>query len=257
MNRDNTLSKTDVKYSSIYLGKELIEKILVQYGENFKIQYSSTPDLFDAHVCNQQLKIDKNKKSFFDYCKLIKGDSITFNFDDKGKLIISSGKDKYGNEDSGVEYIENNKHCKALRIHSDKFGKNEKKEICDKGAGVYILFDSIDNPNKVYVGYSGNPAERLSSHKSKLKWKWKDSLLFIFDNGEIHFDIADCAYLESEVYKRLVKKKNDKRALPPYVKPETKKNLDENIMPIIERIIDENCKEILKKSTKISRRAKV
>lgn len=254
MNRDNTLSKTDVKNRSIYLRKELIEKILVQYGENFKVQYSSTHDLFDAYVCNKQLKI--NKESFFK--KLRKGDSITFNFNDKGKLIISSGKDKYGNEDSGVEYIEieNNQHCKALRIHSDKFGKNEKKEICDKGAGVYILFDSIDNPNKVYVGYSGNPAERLSSHKSKLKW-WKDSLLFIFDNGEIHFDIADCAYLESEIYKRLVKKKNDKRALPPYVKPETKKKLDENIIPIIERIIDENCKEILKKSTKISRRAKV
>lgn len=253
MNRDNTLSKTDVNNSFIYLREELIKKILDQYGENFKIQYSSTPKLFDAHVCNQRLKIDKNKKSFFDYCKLRKGDSITFNFDDKGKLIISSGKDKYGNEDSGVVYIKNKHHCKALLIHSDKF---EKKEICDKGAGVYILFDSIDNPNKVYVGYSGNPAERLSSHKSKLKW-WKDSLLFIFDNGEIHFDIADCAYLESEIYKRLVKKKNDKRALPPYVKPETKKNLDENIMPIIERIIDENCKEILKKSTRISRRAKV
>lgn len=141
--------------------------------------------------------------------------------------------------------------CKALLIHRDAFSKFEKKEITGKGACVYLLVDSIENPKRVYVGYTGNPAERISTHKSEKKGKkfWKEALIFLFDDGENYFDIADCAYLESVIFKGIKNKNNKKKALIPYVKPNAEKLLVDTVIPSIRGVLECKCKNILKRSS--------
>ncbi len=140
--------------------------------------------------------------------------------------------------------------CKALLIHRDSFSKFEKKLITGKGACVYLLVDSIENPKRVYVGYTGNPAERISTHKSKQNGKkfWKEALIFLFDDGENHFDIADCAYLESVIFKGIKNKNNKKKALIPYVKPKAEQFLKEKVIPLIGDVLERKCNNILKRS---------
>lgn len=150
-----------------------------------------------------------------------------------------------------IEYIsDKDDPCKVLLIHRDAFSKFEKKEITGKGACVYLLVDSIINPKKVYVGYTGNPAERISTHKSEKNGKkfWKEALIFLFDDGENHFDIADCAYLESVIFKGTKNKNNKKKALIPYVKPKAEQFLKEKIIPLIGDVLERKCNNILKRS---------
>lgn len=153
-----------------------------------------------------------------------------------------------------IEVLFDNGALKALRIQRENFKKQEKDFLRGKGACAYILLVDMNNPSKwPYVGYTGNPAERITTHRSKKRGKdwWHDALIFVYnsvdeENQELHFDIADCAYLENFLYEVISYKDNDKKALKPYIKPNAQKMLENEIEPLILEILKKRCSKILK-----------
>lgn len=143
---------------------------------------------------------------------------------------IENGKEHYAN-------IRERK-CTLYIIPHDRFNSKIDNDIL-KYPCLYILTNSLDNNAECYIGYSGDPIERTSSHKSTKKFVNGGYALIIgyHDNSTDkktvnHFDICDVAYLEYLAinlafdlgYPTIA---NSKGADEPYIKEHAKEEMDE------------------------------
>ena len=252
------LTKSDVKGKFLRLRDNDAAIISGKYGKTFVMRSFSNPCIYNGNMDDySRLKV----RNLFEENNLSEGDTVSIYYNDDKVLVIHIDSN---NPESQVKlppmsceienYSDKDDPCKALLIHRDFFSKFEKRLITGKGACVYLLVDSIKNPKTVYVGYTGNPAERISTHKSEQNGKkfWKEALIFLFDDGKNHFDIADCAYLESVIFKGIKNKNNKKKALIPYVKPSAEQLLVDTVIPLIEDVLKCKCPNILKRSDDIT-----
>ena len=152
---------------------------------------------------------------------------------------IENGKEHYANirEGKSTLYI----------VPRDRFNSKIDNDIL-KYPCLYILTNSLDNNAECYIGYTGNPIERITTHRSKKKFVNGGYALIIgyHDNSTEnttvnHFDICDVAYLEYLAinlafglgYPTIV---NSKGADEPYIKEQAKKEMD-NAFEDVKRLI--------------------
>lgn len=144
-------------------------------------------------------------------------------------------------------------YCTMVVIPRDEFKRNIDVDIL-KYPCLYILLSEMNIPNPMhYIGYTNNPIERITTHRSKSKGKsfWHYALVFLFHNpkDDTHFDISDVAYLE---YLALNKSHNALRRFnskgadePSYIKPAAKQIAD-NAFKDIQALVASIGIEILK-----------
>ena len=149
----------------------------------------------------------------------------------KGISIDKEGKPHYANIREG--------NCTMYIVPRDKFKRNIDVDLI-KYPALYILIDSFGGETECYIGCTGNPIERITTHKSKSRGIdfWKYALIIEYcDNSEDnnYFDKSDVEYLEHLAIKlakkcQLDKQKkisNAKGADEPYIKEHAKKEMDE------------------------------
>lgn len=130
-------------------------------------------------------------------------------------------------------------NCTMYIVPRDKFKRNIDVDLI-KYPALYILIDSFSDNTECYIGCTGNPIERISTHKSKSRGIdfWKYALIIEYcdyseDNN--YFDKSDVEYLEYLAIKltnecQLGKQKkisNAKGADIPYIKKKAKDEMDE------------------------------
>ena len=147
----------------------------------------------------------------------------------KGISIDKEGKPHYANIREG--------NCTMYIVPRDKFKRNIDVDLI-KYPALYILIDSFGGETECYIGCTGNPIERITTHKSKSRGIdfWKYALIIEYcDNSEDnnYFDKSDVEYLEHLAIKlakkcQLDKQKkisNAKGADEPYIKEQAKKEM--------------------------------
>jgi hypothetical protein len=168
-----------------------------------------------------------NNKNFFEHFFIseIKKQIIS-----KGISIDKEGKPHYANIREG--------NCTMYIVPRDKFKRNIDVDLI-KYPALYILIDSFGGETECYIGCTGNPIERISTHKSKSRgidfWKYALIIEFYNKSSDNHFDKSDVEYLEHLAIKlakkcQLDKQKkisNAKGADEPYIKEHAKKEMDE------------------------------
>ena len=168
-----------------------------------------------------------NNKNFFEHFFIseIKKQIIS-----KGISIDKEGKPHYANIREG--------NCTMYIVPRDKFKRNIDVDLI-KYPALYILIDSFGGETECYIGCTGNPIERISTHKSKSRGIdfWKYALIIEYcdyseDNN--YFDKSDVEYLEHLAINlankcQLGKQKkisNAKGADIPYIKKKAKEEMD-------------------------------
>ncbi len=123
--------------------------------------------------------------------------------------------------------------CTVFIVPRNKFDRKVDTDLM-KYPCFYILTDFLNNDATCYIGYTGNPIERITTHKSQSRGIdfWNYALVFTFhDNlSGNHFDKCDVEYLEYlaidyilNIGKSIY---NSKGADEPYIKPAAKKEMD-------------------------------
>ena len=139
-------------------------------------------------------------------------------------------------------------NCTMYIVPRDKFKRNIDVDLI-KYPALYILIDSFYSDTECYIGCTGNPIERISTHKSKSRGIdfWKYALIIEYcdyseDNN--YFDKSDVEYLEHLAIKlanecHLGKQKkisNAKGADIPYIKKKAKEEMD-NAFEDVKRLV--------------------
>ena len=263
MQMEHCFTEKEIKYRYLYIKEKDIADCLPPCGQPITVRdvEASVPQNLKIHSTVRK-RIDGLTKIYKQH-NISEGDIVDIELV-YNELKLSFKKNNGQNQKTSKSVItssdellfQEDDKLKVYRVRRNCFKKSEKDVISGKGACVYLLLNNEDvkDANKVYVGYSGNPAERITTWKNdtEKKW-WKSALIFMYDGEDedhqkIHFDIADCAYLESFLYKTIKGKDNDKKALEPYIKPNAKKML-ESIKCRIGKIIEERCSNILNRKT--------
>ena len=178
-----------------------------------------------------------NNKDFFKHLFIseIRKQTISkdISIDKKGKL-------HYANIREG--------NCTMYIVPRDKFKRNIDVDLI-KYPALYILIDSFDDYTECYIGCTGNPIERISTHKSKSRGMdfWEYALIIEYcdyseDNN--YFDKSDVEYLEYLAIKlankcHLGKQKkisNAKGADIPYIKKKAKEEMN-NAFEDVKRLV--------------------
>lgn len=115
--------------------------------------------------------------------------------------------------------------CSMFVIPRNEFNKTTDKAIL-KHPCLYILLDEISENANCYIGQTGDPIERISTHRSTSKGEdfWSYALVFVYYNpkDDTHFDLCDVAYLEYLAYYSAQPIYNKKGVDEPYIKPMAK-----------------------------------
>lgn len=154
--------------------------------------------------------------------------------------IDKEGRPHYANIREG--------NCTMYIVPRDKFKRNIDVDLI-KYPALYILIDSFYSDTECYIGCTGNPIERITTHKSKSRGIgfWKYALIIEYcDNSEDnnYFDKSDVEYLEHLAIKlanecHLGKQKkisNAKGADIPYIKKKAKEEMD-NAFEDVKRLV--------------------